>query len=727
MKNRIRIRNANVNNLKKVNLDIAYGAMTILVGPSGSGKSSLAFDVLYAAAASLGKASGVYKFFRKGTNEFTVEGLPAKTIGIEQQLYTESPIASIGYFSGFLTELLNNISYDNQAAKVCPVCNGKGYLKDIAPERIVKNSTSSVTRGAFTPAVKKLVKLNKDSWRKFCSKHNCDANMEWQNLSQNIRDKVLYEGSEYFNAIIPAMQQHLLSQGNSHIRDLNEELPFYICNKSCSMCDGTGILLKFKYCKDEFTFEKLINNKLIEMEPLKYRWMKLLKLEVLNIFSPIFNLCGSEMRNLRLFMALNGLKNKSLIIVDEPTAGLLPKEAAKIADLLLDLKQRGHAVVVVEHRQELIQFADKVIAFGPGSGIKGGNVVFEGSVQEYFKSVADTKKNGSLISCPDSNNKLEKKSLNIKYLHGLFREWRCFNNFEINIPIGKWTCICGPVGSGKTTYLNAIFAVCDKTPTAWQDRSTLINRNHHEAIRRPHIVTPDPIGLHPGSTPATYIGLWDRIRDLYAEISKNNRYRFTKSHFSFNNKEGQCPTCDGYGFNKSNEGYVLCPVCKGTRYRKEILKVLYRGKNIADTNNLDVQQALQVFQGKEGISRYLECLSALLLEYLILGQPSNSLSGGESQRIKIAVELAKRYGNRTLYLLDNPCRGVGDSAAIALGEVFKQLLNLGNTVVIAENNPDIARQADWVIFLGEKKDKAPTILYEGPGNRCPGKYWNMGF
>ncbi|MFZ3132063.1 MAG: hypothetical protein WA125_13430, partial [Desulfosporosinus sp.] len=267
----------------------------------------------------------------------------------------------------------------------------------------------------------------------------------------------------------------------------------------------------------------------------------------------------------------------------------------------------------------------------------------------------------------------------------------------------------------------------DKTPTAWQDRSTLINRNHHDAIRRPHMVTPDPIGLHPGSTPATYIGLWDKIRDLFAEISKDKRYRFTKSHFSFNKKEGQCPACEGHGFNRSNNGYIICPVCNGTRYRKEILKILYQGKSIADINNLDVQQASQVFHGVEGIHRYLAFLSALLLEYLILGQPSNSLSGGESQRIKIVVELSKRLGNRTLYLLDNPCRGIGDSAAMILGGVFKQLLNLGNTIVIVENNPDMAKQADWVIFLGDKKGNTPTILYEGPGNGCPDKYWNLSF
>ncbi|MFZ3129575.1 MAG: hypothetical protein WA125_00345, partial [Desulfosporosinus sp.] len=427
MKDRIVIRNANVNNLKNVNLDIEYGALTILAGPSGSGKSSLAFDVLYAAAASLGKASGVSKFFRKGTNEFMVNGLPVKTVGIEQQLYSENPIASIGYFSGFLNDLLDSISKENQAAKLCPACKGKGYLKDIAPERVVKKSDSSVTKGAFTPAVKKLIKLNTDSWRKFCLKHNCDSNAEWQKLNQSIRDIVLYEGSEYFNAVIPAL--HSISSGNNYIKDLNEELPFYVYNKPCSMCNGTGILVNLKYGKDDFTFEKLIKEIIIEIEPFEYQWMKILKIEKLNIFSPVYNLCGSEMRNLRLLMALIGLNNKSLIIVDEPTAGLLPTEANKIADLLLDLKQRGHAVVVVEHRHELIKVADKVVAFGPGSGIKGGNIVYQGSAQEYFRSFTNTKKNVSLMARPSQNNKLEKKHLNIKYIHGLFSQWRCFYDF----------------------------------------------------------------------------------------------------------------------------------------------------------------------------------------------------------------------------------------------------------------------------------------------------------
>ncbi len=724
----IQIRNAKVNNLKDVNIDIEYRSLTVFVGPSGSGKSSLAFDVLYAAAAFEGTASGVLKFFRKSGSDFKVSGLPTRTIGIEQQLYSDSEIENIGNFTGFSAEVINNISKVNPSNIVnCHICHGKGYLKDIDPSRIVKKSNYAVTNGVFTPAVKKLAGLNTQTWRRFCSKYLCNPSLEWSKINEEIRIKILFEGTEYFKGIIPSLQEYLAHPYSSKsLKDLEEEIPYYLKKHACGTCKGKGVIGNLgDDVKGEL--DDLIQRGLINFDSDELKWLKLLKLEKLNLFDPVFGLSGSEMRNLRLFLSLRGPKKNSLIIIDEPTAGLLPTEAEKIIEILQDVKEKGHAVVVVEHRTEVIAAADKVVAFGPESGSRGGKIVFEGKAKEYFIKKAP-KLNQMQCRYPNVfKDSRTKRPNEPKFLIGQFSQWHNFVNFEVNIPMERWTCICGPIGSGKTSYLDAAYAICDKTPVAWQGRSKLIERKNHDAIRRPHMVTPDPIGQHPGSTPATYIGLWSKIRDLFAGLPEAKKHKLTESHFSFNTKQGQCGKCKGQGFEKTEHGYEVCPGCHGSRYRQHILRCLYHGQSIADINKMDVRQAEGFFKETAAVCYYLDWLSDLMLEYLILGQPSNSLSGGESQRVKLTVELCKKYGNRALYLLDNPFRGIGDSAVSILADILRQLTARKNTVVIAENNPAIAKKADWLVFLGERKGNALTIMYEGPGSQCPDNVWKMYF
>lgn len=726
----IRIRNATVNNLKDVNVDVEYKALTVLVGPSGSGKSSLAFDVLYAAAASNGMASGVLKFFRKGGGNFKVSGLPPRTVGIEQQLYSDVEVENIGSFTGFSAEFINNFTKENRVEWMsCPVCQGRGYLKDIDPDRVIKKSNCSVTKGVFTPAVKKLAGLNTDLWRRFCKKYLCNPSTEWSKLDDSVRTKILFEKTEYFNGIIPSIKQYLAHPySDKSLKDLDEEIPYYLKNQACARCRGKGILGDWLGEYTEVELGSLMHKKLIKASPDELKWLKLLQLEKLNLFNPVYGLSGAEMRNLRLFLSLKGLEENSLIIIDEPTAGLLPVEAETIIELLLDVKNKGHAVVVVEHRHEVVASADKVVAFGPGSGSEGGRIMFEGKVNEYFANKGTFEFNHVKYCRPSVPKEFSKnKTTGPKFLTGHFSQWRCFNEFKINIPLEYWTCICGPMGSGKTSYLDAVYAICDKTPVAWQGRSTLIQRKNHDVVRRPHTVTPSPIGQHPGSTPATYIGLWNKIRDLFAELPEAKKHKFTKSHFSFNTEKGRCRKCHGYGFERTEHGYLVCPICNGDRYRQEILRCYYHGQSIADINNMDVRHAMGFFKEVASICYYLGYLSDLLLEYLVLGQPSNSLSGGESQRVKLTVELCKKYGNRTLYILDNPFRGIGESAVPILSGILKQLTERKNTVIIAENNPEIARKADWLIFLGERKNNVPTILYEGPGSQCPDKLWKIRF
>ena len=316
-----------------------------------------------------------------------------------------------------------------------------------------------------------------------------------------------------------------------------------------------------------------------------------------------------------------------------------------------------------------------------------------------------------------------------RWLRATFDRWRSFENFGIAFPLGSFVCVCGPSGSGKSEYLSAAYASCDKTPEAWKGRNELARRSGHDSVRRPHIITPEPIGRHAGSTPATYLRVYDDIRDIYAGLPEARQRRLRRAAFSFNTPEGMCKICKGAGSTACGDQYETCPACGGKRLLPPALAVQYRGRSIAEVNAMTVADAASFFQTQPRVTRTLRCMQSLGLEYIVLGQPSNSLSGGENQRLKLVEELSKRLGDRSLYLLDNPCRGVGNGLVRAVGGALKDLIQKNNSVLVADNTMGLVALADWLVVLGPPAHTNGSlrlnIRYEGPPDEYDGDIWRL--
>ncbi|MDI6792624.1 MAG: ATP-binding cassette domain-containing protein [bacterium] len=283
---------------------------------------------------------------------------------------------------------------------------------------------------------------------------------------------------------------------------------------------------------------------------------------------------------------------------------------------------------------------------------------------------------------------------------------RCFSNFDFTFPLNRFICITGLSGTGKSSLLNIIFRALNKSSTAWMGLRGMGEIIGKGKIRRPYLVDQTPIGNNPRSTPATYLGVWDRIRDAFAETEQAKHLGFNVSHFSFNTQEGQCQSCQGMGYvpipDEEETLWEYCPVCNGRRYRKEILKVYYDDFSIADALKLTVDEAAKVFSDSKLVKRKLSFLQQVNLGYLALGQSSGSLSGGESQRIKLAKELSKRLGDRCVYLLDTPSRGLHLQDLPILANVFKRLVEKNNTVIIVDNHEELYNEADIIVRLESK-------------------------
>ncbi len=706
------VENASVNNLQAISIILKSQHYYVFTGPSGSGKSSLAFDVLYAEADRLGKARGVSKIFRHSSQLYQVNNLPEITVGIEQQIPGSYQLATVGWATGILEEAVKLQS--KRDPSYCTKCSGRGCIRAISPERLIRNQSKPVTRGAVTPAVKTVAKFDLKWWTSFCKEKGVNPLSDFDILPHSIQNVLLYGNSKKFKGFIPVLTDLI---GASKLpKTLYDEFPYYLDKIACPECHGSGLMESSLRWISQKTIYELLRSGLIRITSEETNWLEQLDIGAIPINQPMFRLGSMEARKLRFFSSIRGLKKNSLLIFDEPCAGLLPGEATKMCVLFRSLANAGHTMIVIEHSSVVVASADTIVAFGPGSGNEGGKIVFQGEPSTY-SSYLQKKKSGT------KNNPEEKHILSppTKFFGGTFSEWFGFKAFEVKIPLGQLVCICGPSGSGKTAYLEAVYAIGDKTPVAWQGRSKLKERQGQDYIRRPHIITSETVGLHTGSTPSTFLGLWDCVRDIFANLPEAKKLCLTKSHFSFNKKEGQCSECHGQGFfNKDQETYIVCPTCQGNRYKDSLSKVQYCGKNIVDINKFTVRQASVLFKDSQRVLRFLNLLEYVALEYLVLGQPLNSLSGGETQRIKIVSELAKKLGDRSVYIFDIPSRGLDIQTLPRLSFALRGLVEKNNTVVIAENNPELIKHSDWIIVLNKNNGQHTLeISYSGPTGECP--------
>lgn len=426
------------------------------------------------------------------------------------------------------------------------------------------------------------------------------------------------------------------------------------------------------------------------------------------------------MQRIRLATQIGSKLTGVLYVLDEPSIGLHPRDTDKLINTLKDLRDLGNTVIVVEHDPETILSADWVIDMGPGAGKKGGEVVFQGRVEEMFydeRSLTGAYLSGRLsIEVPSVRRKPNGRWLRIAGArkHNL-------KNITVEIPVGLLVCITGVSGSGKSTliydilweYARAVFY--GGTPQL-EGFDRIEGLEHFDRVIN---IDQSPIGRTPRSNPATYTKVFDHIRELFAQTPEARARGYNAGRFSFNVKGGRCEACQGEGVIKVEMHflppvYVPCDVCKGKRYNRETLDILYKGKSIADVLDMTVDEAYEFFENIPPVRRKLQLLRDIGLGYIRLGQPATTLSGGEAQRIKLSRELSKKEAGRTLYLLDEPTTGLHMDDVKRLIDILQRLVEKGNTVVVIEHNLDVVKCADWVIDLGpEGGDRGGYLVAVG--------------
>ncbi len=420
-------------------------------------------------------------------------------------------------------------------------------------------------------------------------------------------------------------------------------------------------------------------------------------------------LSGGESQRIRLAGQIGCGLVGVLYILDEPSIGLHPRDNQKLLDTLHQLRDKGNTVVVVEHDEDTMRAADTIIDFGPGPGVRGGELVAQGSLDKILKSPRSV--TGQFLSgmrkieIPTQRRTATGNDRQILRIVGA--RHNNLKSIDVEIPLGAFVCVSGVSGSGKSSLVNDIVAEA-------------LNRDLNKGVGQPgaheriegleHLdkliaIDQSPIGRTPRSNPATYIKLADDIRDLFAKLPESKARGYKPGRFSFNVDGGRCEACEGNGSNKLEmdflaDVWVTCPICNGHRFNRETLQVRFKGKSIADVLEMDIQQALELFENIPDIRRKLQTLHDVGLDYLKLGQPSPTLSGGEAQRIKLARELVKRSTGRTLYLLDEPTTGLHFADIQMLLKVLHDLVDAGNTVLVVEHNLDVIKTADWIIDLG---------------------------
>ncbi|MBO5144310.1 MAG: ATP-binding cassette domain-containing protein [Lachnospiraceae bacterium] len=463
------------------------------------------------------------------------------------------------------------------------------------------------------------------------------------------------------------------------------------------------------------------NNKKIKKEKkmLLTELLQILELERICTGDLIRELNLTKYNKLRFIKML--LKTEAeLLIVDELGAGLSINEARKIAKCFRRLVDFGYSILSVEHAVPIIEQSDYVIELGPDAGEYGGEVTFEGDTSEYKKSKSWKEMINLLKETASIHNKLS-KGINIGDIN-----YHGFKNLDLTIPFSGIVTICGPSGGGKSSLLDIIYRACDKSASAWKNREGIDGAiDGKNNLRRPYMIDQAPIGNNAMSTPATYTSIMESLRNIYLNKAIEEQLKFDKSDFSFNSS-GQCQKCKGRGSFEvkidDEQIYEVCDACNGKRYNENTLSVKESDMSIGDVLSSSCQELYKIYSKdskKRILTEKIDFINKIGLSYLRLGQPSGSLSGGESQRIKITKELSKKLGDRCLFILDSPAKGLHMMDLPCVMESLQKLIEKNNSVVIAENNPYFVYMSDWIIYLQDGK-----IMYEGLPENCPKKLLN---
>ncbi|MCG8411407.1 MAG: excinuclease ABC subunit UvrA [Bacteroidales bacterium] len=674
----------------------------------------------------------------------------------------------IKYFSRKLMCPKSGISYNepapynfsfNSPQGACPKCNGLGYIHEIDIKKIVPDKTLSIKKGGITPLGKYKNILIFWQLEAIADKYKFTLDTPIAKIPAKALDIILYGSDESFklmNTPLGKSSNYFLNFEGvvNYINNLQQEkvgelrrkrTEQYVKKSTCPECNGDRLKKESLYFKiadkniaelsrmdiDElFNWFVDIEQKLSEkqniiardiLKELRERLSFLLDvgLNYLSLSRTSRSLSGGESQRIRLATQVGSKLVNVLYILDEPSIGLHQRDNLKLITSLKQLRDTGNSIIVVEHDKEMILSADYVIDMGPKAGLKGGEIVFEGSPEEILKSDS--------LTAEYLNHKKEIKILKERRKgrgKEIILSGACGHNLKnvtVRFPLGKFICVTGVSGSGKSSLINGTlhpilskhFYRSNKEILDYKGISGLDN------IDKVIEVDQSPLGRTPRSNPVTYTGVFGDIRKLFEQTPEAKIRGYKAGRFSFNVKGGRCETCQGAGLqtiemNFLPDVYVRCKDCNGKRYNRETLEVKYKGKSISQVLDMTINQAVVFFEHIPSIKQKLKAIQNVGLGYITLGQPSTTLSGGESQRVKLAAELAKRNTGNTLYILDEPTTGLHFEDVRVLLEVLNNLVDKGNTVIVIEHNLDVIKVADHIIDLGKEGGvKGGNVLFEG--------------
>lgn len=650
----------------------------------------------------------------------------------------------------------------NNPFGACPECLGLGYKMEFDPDLMIPDKSLSISEGAivvmgwqsctdkssFTNAI-----LNA-----LCREYGFDLDTPFKDYPKKIQDiilygtgghsvKVYYKGQRgegvydvAFPGLIRNVEQRYKETGSESMK---QEYESFMQITPCKACKGQRLkkeslavtvadkniyeitnmsidkLKRFLAEMQLSSQQQLIGKQILKEIRARVGFLADVGLEYLSLARATGTLSGGEAQRIRLATQIGSGLVGVAYILDEPSIGLHQRDNDKLLGALMHLRDLGNSLIVVEHDEDTMRAADCIVDIGPGAGEHGGQLVGMGTAEELMqnpKSITGAYLSGKLkIPVPE----VRKEPTGYLTVKGAAEN--NLKHIDVDIPLGIMTCITGVSGSGKSSLINEILY---KHLARDLNRARVIPGKHDEIIGIDQLdkviaIDQSPIGRTPRSNPATYTGVFDQIRDLFAATADAKAKGYKKGRFSFNVKGGRCEACSGDGIIKIEmhflpDVYVPCEVCKGKRYNRETLEVKYKDKSIYDVLNMTVEEAMTFFENVPSIRRKIETLYDVGLSYIRLGQPSTTLSGGEAQRIKLAAELSKRSTGKTIYILDEPTTGLHFADVQKLVEILRRLSDGGNTVVVIEHNLDVIKTADYIIDIGpEGGDGGGTVVAKG--------------
>lgn len=741
----IKIKGARIHNLKNINLTIPKHQLVVITGISGSGKSSLAFDILF--------EEGKNKYLRSigiltgldNEDRFdTMEGIGPTVAVCQNTIRQSNPRSTVGTKTGILNQLAMLYTSDGKpidehsghlslgfflyttADGMCISCQGRGSYYDINLEKLIPDKTTTLLE------VYESLQVTAGFLRILKKKYGVYFTTPFWELPEAISNEVIY--GTYDNG----KQSYCLERILRNAYEKGEDVEEVYLKTLCPDCHGqrigeearevflhgkhigelgqmalTGLLDFLKEIPEEelSQFGKNVVKNVVE----KLKHLIQFRLGHLTLYREMSSLSGGEVQRIFLHLHLESRLNSLIYVFDEPMAGLHPSEKESMIEAVKELRDIGNTVIMVEHDREMIRHADHIIEIGPKAGIEGGRVVYQGNYEGYenVDTMLSQYLSGKCLMPErtvrkhafDKEDCLILEHANTHYLKDL----------TVAFPLHAMIGIAGLSGSGKSSLIEETLL---KRLASARKYGIATDIAGVELISGFAKISQEPIGRNSSSTPVSYIGIWDKIRELFAKQPEAKIRNMSGGHFSFYSK-GACPDCGGSGYERifltSNFSVdKLCQMCHGKRFHEESLSVDYKGKNIADVLEMSVTEAISFFADQNSIVRPLRILDQMGMGYLTIGQPSSSLSGGEAQRVKLAKELGRHRKGNILYVLDEPTTGLSLYDTALLLKLLDQLVVNGNSVIVIEHNVEVLKSCDYIIELGpEGGDKGGEIIAKG--------------